>query len=790
MAITSIQAKLAEANTIKNQIRTIAATKDIEFPADAPFADYPTYIGNIKGHLEEKTFTPTAAGGDIPITSGYDGFSKVTLPAEPNLIPANIPRNLSIFGVAGIAEIPQFDMPDFFAGTLTSIILDTPTALRSYCFYQYNTLQSITANNVQSVGTYCFQNNTVLTTVAMAALRTIGVYAFYGCTALTSISLGAVETIGTYGLYNCRAATNLAKLIARQVDSYGCYYLGYNGIGFNYEPASAATLGTYAFQYAKVLSVKGPFASIGSYAFQYCSSLTELKPTITGVLSTYGFGQCYAVNDVDFSTCHITSLGTYALYCLGASRSSPSTNRLTLDFRNCTFVTVDQYSLAGTSTYKILYADIYLPDTAKTVNAYAFAYNDNTCVYFKSATPPTLSASTGWNGSTNYKIFVPYGSMHAYTSAANWSSLTSYIVGYAPIGTFEPGEVLPVCDNAGYALTWYSDAAKTTQITTAPAVDAELYCAVGGKAYNVFTASDSNSAYLTVTDGSSVVYTGNPIFIPVAETEITVDIVLSGEYDYKAFVGSTEIQFPYTTSISGDLNIKYFVMDGSFNPDFANATWAEIQYASLAGAAASLYSSYIGTQRTITLKNGTTMHVKLVNCTDDLYEKADGSGNTGLVFQFEELYPTKYYMNSSSTNSGGWDGSYMRKTVMPIVLAQLPDDLQAVLATVKIKGCNSGTSGAINTSEDKLFLPAEREIFASRNYSRTEEWNVLKQWQYYANNSAASIRIKKLSGTATVWWLRSPYWGSSANFVHVSPSGSVSYNGANSSYGVAPGFCI
>ena len=127
---------------------------------------------------------------------------------------------------------------------------------------------------------------------------------------------------------------------------------------------------------------------------------------------------------------------------------------------------------------------------------------------------------------------------------------------------------------------------------------------------------------------------------------------------------------------------------------------------------------------------------------------------------------------------------------MPIILAQLPDDLQAVLATVNIKGCNSGTSGTLNTSADKLFLPAEREIFSSRTYSRTEEWNALKQWGYYAKNTAASYRIKKRSGTATTWWLRSPYSGNTYIFVHVSASGTVSNSNASYAYGVAPGFCI
>ena len=790
MSVTTIKNKLQQAQQIKAQIRTVAATKDIDFPEDTPFAQYPAYIATIKGHLEEKEFTPTAAGGEIPITTGYDGFKKVVLPAEPNLNPEKIAKDVSIFGVVGEAEIPEFNMINFFGGTLQNLIINSATSFRDYCFYQYKTLKTIQAANLESIGSTAMRELTALTTVNAPKLKTIGTYALYGCTALTSITLALVETIGSDALYNCKAVTGLEKLIAKKVDSYGCYYLGYNGTGFDYEPAAAAALGTYAFQYAKVKTVAGPFSKIDSYAFQYCNSLTKIHPQLNGLLGSYGFGNCPYVNDVDLAGCNITSLGTYAFYCLGASRTTPAENRLTLDFRGSSFKTVDQYSIGGTSSAKLQYADIYLPDTVTTVNANAFAYGDNIEVYFQTLEPPTLSATTCFSGATNYKIFIPYRAMHAYTSKTNWTALTANIIGYAPGGTFEAGATLPTCDDAGYALTWYSDAAKTEEVTTVTDAAAALYCAVGEKIAYVFTASASNSAYLTVTGSNEITYTGNPIFIPTECTSITVNIVLSGEYEYKAFNGSEEITFPYTVEITGDMELKYFVMDGSFNADFVNATWAEIQYASLAGAAAALYASYVGTTRPITLKNGKTMNVKLVNCTDTMYEKSDGSGNTGLVFQFEELWPDTKYMNSTSTNSGGWNASYMRQTVMPLILSQLPDDLAAVLATVNIKGCNSGNSGTINTSADKLFLPAEREIFASRVRSRTEEWNILQRWQWYAQHDTNADRIKKRSGSASWWWLRSPYSGYSNIFVCVYSSGAVDSSGASYSGGVAPGFCI
>ena len=790
MSVTTIKNKLQQAQQIKAQIRTVAATKDIDFPEDTPFAQYPAYIATIKGHLEEKEFTPTAAGGEIPITTGYDGFKKVTLPAEPNLNPEKIAKDVSIFGVVGEAEIPEFNMINFFAGTLQNIIINSATSFRDYCFYQYKTLKTIQAANLEGIGSTAMRELTALTTVNAPKLKTIGTYALYGCTALTSITLALVETIGSNALYNCKAVTGLEKLIAKTVDSYGCYYLGSNGTGFDYEPAAAAALGTYAFQYAKVKTVVGPFSKIDNYAFQYCNSLTKIHPQLDGLLGSYGFGNCPYVNDVDLAGCNITSLGTYAFYCLGASRTTPAENRLTLDFRGSSFKTVDQYSIGGTSSAKLQYADIYLPDTVTTVNAYAFAHGDNIEVYFRTLDPPTLSATTCFSGATNYKIFIPYRAMHAYTSKTNWTVLTANIIGYAPGGTFETGATLPTCDDAGYALTWYSDAAKTEEVTTVTDAAAALYCAVGDRIAWVISGSDVETAYLKITDNDGNIYTGTPAFIPTDKTSVTVEIVLSGDYQYKAYIGTTAITFPYTTDITADISFRYIVFDGDFNANFASATWAEIQKVSLAGLTADLYGDQVGTTRTITLKNGKTMTLRLANATNDMYQLSDGSGTTGLVMEFVDLWADTKYMNSSSTNTGGWNSSYMRQTVMPLILAQLPDDLAAVLATVNIKGCYSGNSGTINTSADKLFLPAEREIFASRKYGRTEEWNILQRWQWYAQHDTNANRIKKRSGSASYWWLRSPYSGSNYYFVYVSSSGAVDYNFASNSYGVAPGFCI
>ena len=114
MTIETVNDALEEAISIKGQIRTAIIGKEVSVPENTPFADYPGKINLIKGILQTKNLNVTAAGGDVTPDSGYDGFSKVTLPAEPNLVAANISNGVRIFGVTGSAETAPFNIANFF----------------------------------------------------------------------------------------------------------------------------------------------------------------------------------------------------------------------------------------------------------------------------------------------------------------------------------------------------------------------------------------------------------------------------------------------------------------------------------------------------------------------------------------------------------------------------------------------------------------------------------------------------------------------------------------------------
>lgn len=246
--------------------------------------------------------------------------------------------------------------------------------------------------------------------------------------------------------------------------------------------------------------------------------------------------------------------------------------------------------------------------------------------------------------------------------------------------------------------------------------------------------------------------------------------------------------------VTGDVVITAAAVE-ELNVDFATAPWATIQYAVLNRGVAATFGDQVGAERTITLKDGNTLKLRIANATDNLYEKANG-GSTGLVIEACDLYPEKYQMNTTATSEGGWKESYMRKTVMPLVLNNLPDDLAAVIATVKLKGCNSGADATVNTTEDKLFIPATHEVSSSRdwweNAGQEAEWAVTIQWAIYGMTGALQKRIKKIANTAAYWFLRTPlretFCGVYDNGGFANNTGGVQR--ANFASGVALAFCI
>lgn len=162
----------------------------------------------------------------------------------------------------------------------------------------------------------------------------------------------------------------------------------------------------------------------------------------------------------------------------------------------------------------------------------------------------------------------------------------------------------------------------------------------------------------------------------------------------------------------------------------------------------------------------------------------------------------KFTMNTSNTNSGGWNSSHMRKTVLGsdkaptsptanTLLAALPSDLRAVMKSIAKRTDNTGgtanAASSVTATTDYLPLLAEFEVYGACSYANSNEQNNLKQYDYYKAGNSKVKNKHNATGTAAGWWLRSPCVGNTGYFCIVDA------NYASDAYrsgGVAPCFAV
>lgn len=180
------------------------------------------------------------------------------------------------------------------------------------------------------------------------------------------------------------------------------------------------------------------------------------------------------------------------------------------------------------------------------------------------------------------------------------------------------------------------------------------------------------------------------------------------------------------------------------------------------------------------------------------------SGGTDICLTDGQYFNTgssaAFRMNTSRTNSGGWEDSYMRNNICGTsksttsgrIMGTIPAELRNALKSVTKYTNNNGSSSAssaVTATTDFFFLLSEYEVFGNVAYSNGYEANYQQQYAYY---SAGNSKVKyqhNSTGSAADWWLRSPGAGTSSNFVGAYAD-STGYYTASYSLGFAPGFCV
>ncbi|MGN1373194.1 MAG: DUF6273 domain-containing protein, partial [Candidatus Coproplasma sp.] len=383
--------------------------------------------------------------------------------------------------------------------------------------------------------------------------------------------------------------------------------------------------------------------------------------------------------------------------------------------------------------------------------------------------------------------------------ATNWTAQVDYMCGFAPKGTFAVGSTLPELNSEGYELTWYSDKDCTEAVTEVTDENAEYYCKAGDEkvAYGIMGVNAMDCT-ISITDEEGNSYVAGGGVRTGTVLTITATPTTEGYVPYMFKVNGEAFESGSTITVDSDITVVAIYWDGEnlpINPTFADNSWTIIREVFKAGTALQFWKN--GDEKEFTSKSGLTYLARLVDAREGRYNYSDGSGTSKCVIQLVECYnlngTTSFYMNSTNTNSGGYGGSYMNKTTLQNILADLPDDLVAIISEVDVlSGTGGGSTSGTQTTACKLFLPAEMEIFDAQHYSIGSAECPLGQFDYYKENNTNAARIKYTVGTTNArwWWLRSPLSGASSGFCSVNSSGSYDWYYANDTGGVSPCFAI
>ena len=272
----------------------------------------------------------------------------------------------------------------------------------------------------------------------------------------------------------------------------------------------------------------------------------------------------------------------------------------------------------------------------------------------------------------------------------------------------------------------------------------------------------TGSAPTSINDGT-IVYEGTAL------TYTDTGLTAGTTYYYRAFAYNAKKKYQTAYRVASRTAV-------TLNSNFASNTWEQIIAVCQSGSVPDTWVA--GDNKTMTI-DGTDYQFDIVGKNHDTYT---AGGIAPLTFGLHDCYGTEYPMNSSNTNSTGWDDSKMRTETLTAILAKMPVNIQNGIRAVNKLTATSGSDSTIKTASDKLFTFSEMEVYGSRVYSHSGEG---KQYDYY---KAGNSKVKKVGIIASRWWLRSPSVYESRYFCTVDADGSITFSDASTLKGVCFGF--
>lgn len=226
----------------------------------------------------------------------------------------------------------------------------------------------------------------------------------------------------------------------------------------------------------------------------------------------------------------------------------------------------------------------------------------------------------------------------------------------------------------------------------------------------------------------------------------------------------------------------------AYEEKLADNTWSQIQQGLRDG---NPMGWAVGDTKDLTLTNGDTYTIRLVDLQEGRYESTDGV-KCKATFEFIPLLKgitramnstEKTYGSVTNYTAGGWPNSDMRTYIKTSVESLIPEELSSVMLVNKVGSASYGGSGQTDTTAggviiysdgDKLFSPAQTEL-DSTEYDYDTMNALYPEFDYYKLHDTNSDRIKYQLGTtsASSYWNRSPNRHNSYYFCSINGNGNA-----------------
>ena len=464
----------------------------------------------------------------------------------------------------------------------------------------------------------------------------------------------------------------------------------------------------------------------------------------------------------------------------------------------------------------------------------------------------TIGGTTSGTNAGSYNATFTPGANYQWSDGTTTAKTVAWSIGRASVGVPSQSGTLTYNGSAQSPVWSGHDAAKLTIGGTTSGTNAGSYNATFTPVSN-YQWSDGSTAAKTVAwsigkaAGSSSLNKSS-LALSTGTMSGTISVTRAGNGAVSASSSNTNVAtvsvsgttVTVTAKAKGTATITVKVAEGTNHTAPANRTcsvsvtlpttslndntWATIKEVSDAGQGENYWS--VGDTKRITI-NGKVGNFTFSNLAIDAFiigfnHNSSREGTNRIHFQIGKiggkdvcLCDSQYgsgqsgngyfNMNPNNSNSGGWNGSYMRKTLLGnsgtpssppanSMLAALPSDLRAVMKSVTKYSDNTGGSpdnaSYVTSTTDYLFLLAEFEYHGARSYANSAEKNFQLQYSYYkAGNSKVKYKHGE-TGTAAYHWCRSVYVGGTDNFCRVNTNGSAITHHAYYSWGAAPGFTV